>query len=115
MILCSHCMLLPDRKHLATRGKMYSSIKANQEAMLRHPRLKSHLPSHRRLPDLFQLIVLPRWVQEARSRNPLTPARIPHGGFLCCLLSAVRLLQRVDNGHAAHGQLFSLHFNSNLV
>ena len=109
MILCSHCMLLPDRNHLAIREKMYSSSKANQEVMFRHPRLKPHLPSHRRLPDPLQLIVLPRRVQEVRSRNPLPPAKTPHGGFLWCLLFAVRLLQRVDSGDAAHGQLFSLH------
>ena len=98
-------MLLLDRNHLE---KMYSSRKANQEAMFRHPRLKPHLPSHRRLPDPLQLIVLPLQMQQARSRKPLPPARIPHGGFLWCLLSVVRLLQRVVNGHAAHGQLFSL-------
>ena len=109
MILCSRCMLLAYRNHLATRGKMYGSSKANQEAMFRHRRFKPHLPSHRHLPDTLQLIVLPRRVQQARSHNLLPLARIPHGGFLWCLLCAVRLLQRVNNGDAAHGQSFSLH------
>jgi hypothetical protein len=52
------------------------------------------------------MIVLPQRVQQARSHNLLPPARIPHGGFVWCGLSAVHLLQRVDNGDAAHERLF---------
>ena len=120
MILCSHCMLLGDRNHLATKEKMHSSSKASQKARLRHPCLKPHLPLYRRLRHLLQLIVSPQLVQQARSHNPLPPAGIPHGGLVWCFLSAVLLLQRVDNGDAAHGQLFFLHIvllciiNSNL-
>jgi len=58
---------------------------------------------HRRLPDPLLIIVLPQRVQQARSHNLLPPGRIPHGGLVWCFLSAVLLLQRVDNGDAVHG------------
>ena len=108
MILCSHCILLDDRNDLATKGKIYSGSKPNQEARLRCPRLKLHLPSHRRLPDL-QLIELPQQVQQVRIHNMLPPVRIPPGGLVWCFLFTVLLFQRVVNGDAAYEQLFSLH------
>jgi len=61
---------------------------------------------HRRLPDPLLIIVLPQQVQQAHSHTLLPPARIPHGGLVWFFLSAVLLLQRVDNGDAAHEQLF---------
>ena len=97
-------MLLGDRNHLATRGKICSSGKANQKDSLRCPSLKLHLASHRHLPEPLQIIVLLQWVQQARSRNLLPPARIPRGGLVWCFLSAVLLLQRDDSGDAAHEQ-----------
>ena len=106
MILCSQCMLLRDSNRLATRGKMRISSKANQKARLRRPSFKVHLPMHRRLPDPLQIIISQQKVQQARSHNLLPLARIPHGGRVWCFLSAVLLLQRVDNRDAAHEQLF---------
>jgi len=61
---------------------------------------------HPRLPDPLQTIVLPQRVQQARRHNLLPSARVPHGGLVWCFLFAVLLLQRVDNGDAAHEQLF---------
>ena len=102
MILCSHCILLDDRNDLATRGKIYSGSMANQEARLRCPRLKLHLQSHRRLPDLLRLIELPQQVQQARIHNLLPPATIPPGGLVWCFLFAVLLFKRVVDGDAAY-------------
>ena len=118
MVLCSHCMLLRDRNHLVTRGKIYSSSKTNQTVRLRYPTLKLHLASHRHLSDPLQIIVLPQREQQARSHNLLPPARIPHGGLVWCFSPAVLLFQRADNGDAAHEQLFLFIYffcNSNLA
>ena len=49
------------------------------------------------------------YATSSQARVRLPPTRIPHAGLVWCFSSAVFLFKRIDNGDAAHGQLFSLH------